>query len=84
MSTLKDRMARQLAERPKETFTSAPSTYGKRLTLDLTADDHQALKVGAAQATTTMAGVLRALLALWRDDPELARRVKEYLVNQGD
>jgi hypothetical protein len=84
MSTLKDRMARQLKERPKEVFTAPPATYGKRLTLDLTVEDHQALKIGAAEATATMAGVLRALLALWRDDAELARRVREYLAKQGD
>lgn len=84
MTTLKERMARQLAEPKKEAFTSTPVTYGKRLTLDLTADDHRALKVGAAEAMATMAGVLRALVALWRDDAELARRVREHLAKQSD
>lgn len=84
MSDLSDRMRRQLVQTSGSTdvqrpFVAAPPTYERRITLDLTADDHQALKLAAVTEHTTMADLLRALVALWRDDPQLAERVRERL-----
>ncbi len=84
MSDLSDRMRRQLVQRHGGTeaqspFVPPPPTYERRVTLDLTADDHRALKLAAVTEYTTMADLLRALVALWRDDPQLAQRVREHL-----
>lgn len=57
-------------------FRSAPSPHPRRLTLDLSDDDHRAVKDGAYDHRTSMAELLRALVALWREDPEVAARVK--------
>ncbi len=51
--------------------------FERRVTLDLTREDHRALKTAAVEADTSMAGLLRALVGLWRDDPQLAERVHE-------
>jgi hypothetical protein len=84
MSELSDRMRRQLVGKPNGTdpaqpFVAAPRTYERRITLDLTAEDHQALKLAAVQQHTTMADLLRALVALWRDDPVVAERIAKLL-----
>lgn len=60
-----------------------PLGYPKRITLDLTVDDHNAL-LGARYADRVpMADRLRALVSLWREDPALAeavsRRAQELL-----
>ncbi len=78
MSELSDRMRRQLVGRSAEAsrpVVPPPRTYPRRITLDLTAKDHQALKLAAVQHDTTMADLLRGLVALWRTDPVLAQRV---------
>lgn len=78
MSELSDRMRRQLAGRPADAagpLAPPPRPYPRRITLDLTAEDHQALKLAAVQHDMTMADLLRSLVALWRDDPALAQRV---------
>ena len=52
-----------------------PLGYPKRVTLDLTVDDHNAL-LGARYADRVpMADRLRALISLWRQDPALAEAV---------
>ena len=52
-----------------------PLNYPKRITLDLTVDDHHAL-LGARYADRVpMADRLRALISLWRQDPSLAEAV---------
>lgn len=52
-----------------------PLGYPKRITLDLTVDDHHAL-LGARYADRVpMADRLRALISLWREDPALAQAV---------
>ncbi len=85
MSDMKAKMAKQLANRSRPapadspTFRAAPPAYERRVTLDLTPDDHRALKVAAVEQDTTMADLLRALIALWREDPELPERVGERL-----
>ncbi len=52
-----------------------PVGYPRRITLDLTVDDHHAL-LGARYADRVpMADRLRALISLWREDPALAEAV---------
>lgn len=52
-----------------------PLGYPKRVTLDLTVEDHDAL-LGARYADRVpMADRLRALISLWREDPALAEAV---------
>ncbi len=52
-----------------------PRGYPKRITLDLTVEDHHAL-LGARYADRVpMADRLRALISLWRQDPALAEAV---------
>jgi len=52
-----------------------PLGYPKRITLDLTVNDHHAL-LGARYADRVpMADRLRALISLWRQDPALAEAV---------
>jgi hypothetical protein len=53
------------------------------VTLDLSDDDHLALKLAAAHQRSSMAELLRALVALWRSDPDLAERVRTYLAGRG-
>lgn len=78
MSELADRMRRQLVGKAAEVarpVAPPPRPYPRRITLDLTAEDHQALKLAAVQHDTTMADLLRGLVALWRADPVLAQRL---------
>ena len=63
-----------------------PRGYPKRITLDLTVEDHHAL-LGARYADRVpMADRLRALVSLWREDPALAEavstRAQELLLAQ--
>jgi hypothetical protein len=60
----------------------APKPYPHRVTLDLTTDDHRALRVAAATEGLTMAEVLRALVALWRADEGLAAAVRDHIATQ--
>ena len=51
--------------------------YPRRLTLDLSEDDHDAL-LGARYADrVVMAERIRALVSLWREDPSLAQAVSQ-------
>jgi hypothetical protein len=88
VSDLKDRMQRQL-RRPSTNLGESPPDVGEsssdvggnrpyahRVTLDLTAEDHRALKVAAAETDVPMADRLRALVALWREDPSVAAQVE--------
>lgn len=53
----------------------ASARYPKRLTLDLSQDDYDAL-IGARYADRApMADRIRALISLWREDPEVAEAV---------
>lgn len=49
--------------------------YPKRLTLDLSQDDHDALMGARYADRVPMADRIRALVSLWRDDPALAEAV---------
>ena len=63
------------ADRPGPSPRDRALFFDRRVTLDLTREDHRALKMAALEADTTMAELLRALVALWRQDSHLARRV---------
>jgi len=52
-----------------------PLGYPKRITLDLTVDDHHALQGARYADRVPMADRLRALISLWREDPALAQAV---------
>lgn len=81
MADLKNRISRQVAERPasEPAFRSAAPTYEKRVTLDLTAADHAVLKDLAHEMRGTMADVLRAAIAVVREDEKVAARVRSRL-----
>ena len=53
-------------------FKRAPAAYTKRLTLDLTAEDHRTLKLAALDTDAPMTDLLRGFIALVRSRPELA------------
>jgi hypothetical protein len=58
--------------------TSGPhhsQRYPKRLTLDLSQDDHDALMGARYADRVPMADRIRALVSLWREDPVLAEAV---------
>lgn len=61
---------------------AAPGTPGsahKRVTFDATADEHRALRLTAVEEGTTMADILRALVALYREDRSLQAKVRRRL-----
>lgn len=51
----------------------------RRITLDLAAEDHRALRLASVEDDTPMAEVLRALVALWRCDPMVRGKVHDLL-----
>jgi len=53
----------------------ASPRYPKRLTLDLSQDDHDALMGARYADRVPMADRIRALVSLWREDPQLAQAV---------
>ncbi len=64
-----------MAEIASSASPHASTRYPKRLTLDLSEDDHNAL-LGARYADRVpMADRMRALVSLWREDPALAEAV---------
>lgn len=78
-------MAKQV-QKPKDTkakpakeaaFQEAPPAFGRRVTLDLTDEDHQALKLRALEQRTNMATLLRSMVRLYLDDPKVARKSRE-------
>lgn len=85
MADLKSRMAKVAAPKSESgataPFRSANPTYTRRVTLDLVDEDHRALKLAGVEHGRPMAGLLRALVALWREDPELAARVQARITH---
>lgn len=65
-------------------FLSPPKPYPHRVTLDLTTEDHRALRMAAASEGTTMAEVLRALVALWQSDRSVAASVRDRIGGRAD
>jgi hypothetical protein len=82
-SSVSDRMRRQLdrpklpptAPRPVDAETAGGRPYPRRITLDLTDEDHLALKQAALDNRVTMADLLRALVDLWQSDHAVAEDV---------
>lgn len=58
-------------------FAAPPPAYAKRLTLDLTAEDHRSLKLAALDADAAMTDLLRGFVALLRERPALAAEAAE-------
>ena len=56
-------------------FKEAPKPYPRRITLDLTNEDHRALKQAALDGNTTVADLLRSLVSAWRVDGDRRTRV---------
>jgi hypothetical protein len=54
---------------------AADKPYPRRITLDLTDEDHLALKQAALDNRVTMADLLRALVDLWQSDHAVAEDV---------
>ncbi len=84
MADLKSRMAKVAATPKVESgraapFRSATPAYTHRVTLDLVDEDHRALKLASVDQGRPMAELLRGLVALWREDPDLAARIREIL-----
>jgi hypothetical protein len=82
MADLKSRMAKVAAPKSEggtaAPFRSATPTYTHRLTLDLVDEDHRALKLAGIEHGRPL---LRALVALWREGPELAARVQTRITH---
>lgn len=60
---------------PDDNSRRASPRYPKRLTLDLSQDDHDALMGARYADRVPMADRIRALVSLWREDPQLAEAV---------
>ena len=58
-------------------FAAPPPAYAKRLTLDLSAEDHRSLKLAALDADVAMTDLLRGFVALLRERPTLAAEAAE-------
>jgi len=54
----------------------------RRLTLDLDANDHRALRITAVEQDIPMADILRALVGLWRRDKDVRRRTDALLAGE--
>lgn len=64
---------------PAEPFRAAAPVFVKRVTLDLTAEDHRTLKRAALDEDVAMAEVLRTLLGVYFGDHALQARVRDQL-----
>ena len=53
-------------------FKRPPAAYAKRLTLDLSSEDHRTLQLAALDSDAPMTDLLRGFIALIRLRPELA------------
>jgi len=75
-SELRSRMGKLVtgAGDGRDAFASPPRTYEARVTLDLTVEDRRELKIAAIDEGVHMSDLLRALVALWHDDPTLRRK----------
>ena len=60
---------------PDDSSRRASPRYPKRLTLDLSQDDHDALMGARYADRVPMADRIRALVSLWRENPQLADAV---------
>lgn len=83
MSDLAARMAKQVKKgadegtpAATEPFKKAPKKHPHRVTLDLSAEDYEALRLRAFEQHTGMATLLRALVRLYVEDPSVAKRIK--------
>ncbi len=91
-SSVSDRMRRQLdrseASPPSTMEVVAPAhlpsskPFPRRITLDLTDDDHRALKQAALDSRVPMADLLRVLVRLWRSDPDFAGAAARWFPQQ--
>ncbi len=75
--------AAERTETPRQ--RRAPADEGGRLvrlSVDVVAGEHRALRILAAQISTTGMGVMRALLQEALEDPELAKRVSARLAGE--
>lgn len=61
-----------------DTLTNATVPATKRLTLDLTRDEHRALKLLSVEYEVPMADLLRGAIAELRHDPVLLDRVTRH------
>ncbi len=64
-----------MAEIASSASPHARSGYPKRLTLDLSEDDHNALLGGRHADRVPMADQMRAVVSLWQENPALAEAV---------
>ncbi len=91
-SSVSDRMRRQLdrseASPPPSMLVVEPAQppgdklFPRRITLDLTNDDHRALKQAALDSRVPMADLLRVLVRLWRSDPDFAAAAARWFPQQ--
>lgn len=72
-----DPKERVAAPKP-DPFTKAPKSFPRRVTLDLTDADYDALREGAYHDRSSIAEILRCLVELWRTDPKLAAEVTRH------
>lgn len=82
MSDLASRMAKQVSKdtagpAKTEPFQEAPKKYPHRITLDLSVEDYEALRRRAYEERTQMAALLRGLVQLFIEDPQLSAAVKK-------
>ncbi len=62
-------------------FKRPPAVYVKRLTLDLSAEDHRTLKLAALDTDAPMTDLLRGFIALIRSQPELAAEAASVMTS---
>jgi len=71
--------AKKSAGAPPPSASAGSNRFEKRVTLDLTAEDHRALRRAALDEGATMAALLRALVALFREEPAVQAKVRRRL-----
>ncbi len=60
----------------------SPPMFPRRMTLDLSEEDHQALRRAAFEDEIPMAAMIRELISMWRADPKLQAKVKTSVLRQ--
>lgn len=74
MATMKDKLRKPTTGAAAAAYRPAPKPYPKRLTLDLTEQDHKALRLVSAETDVPMADILRgALRVLLEDQKAMAK-----------